>query len=681
VRYVPLKLSARQPLPGTLYARALPADETLSVSIYLRSRRPRDFSALVRGLYTQPLRRRPHLEVAELAEIYGAGDEDLSRIEEFAERNGLRAATRAVGGRGVRLTGSVDAMQTAFQVRLREYGGRGEEYRGRTGSVHLPADLADVVDAVVGLDDRPVGRSYLRPNVTAASPLQIAQLADVYGFPPQADGTGQTIAVLAFNGREGRREEYLAGGYYPEALDGYFRRVLGDRTLPRMDEVVVHGPGNRPGEGIDPARDTTAEIMMDLQLVGTLAPGARLILYFTEFTEMGWLDALERIIFDAERDPSVLSISYGNPEEAPAVWTDMALREIDRAFAAAALRGITVCAASGDNGSQDSPISTRVYADFPAASPHVLACGGTTLTGDQDSQTGEVAWNDEQGATGGGVSRVFGLPTWQAVAGVPPAANAERTVGRGIPDIAAFADPGVEFVIRNAEDLRSGVGTSIAAPVWAALAARLNEGLGLRVGMLGPQLYGLPRQALRDVVRGDNGTYAAGPGWDACTGLGTPRGQAILKALAAQKQHETTGGEMPQDQPTMIVHGGGITHMIVHGGVDVPRIEIPAAGDAAARARLADSTDGSGGTIVYSFPADGSAGQRLMVQGDRATGAMLRLRDTVNGAPGAHPSPWRTLLASAAAGAAGAAGTAAVTYGRKQWPAVRKWLVKVLSDK
>jgi kumamolisin len=180
------------------------------------------------------------------------------------------------------------------------------------------------------------------------------------------------------------------------------------------------------------------------------------------------------------------------------------------------------------------------HTDFPASSPHALACGGTSLHADLSTGviTAETVWNDGAGggATGGGVSRTFPLPGWQATAGVP--ASPAGTAGRGVPDVAGNADPvtGYRVLVDGQETVIGG--TSAVAPLMAALAARLAQAVGNHLGLLQTTLYsgvrpGQPVAAVRDITTGSNGAYSAGPGWDACTGLGVPIGAALLSALTA----------------------------------------------------------------------------------------------------------------------------------------------------
>jgi kumamolisin len=191
--------------------------------------------------------------------------------------------------------------------------------------------------------------------------------------------------------------------------------------------------------------------------------------------------------------------------------------------------------AAGDDGATDGVAasgSTILHVDFPASSPYALACGGTTLAGSGSKISSEVVWNElanNEGATGGGVSIEYALPSYQANAGVPPQGDT-KFVGRGVPDVCGDADPSSGYNVRVDGKNQVIGGTSAVAPLWAALIAIINQQLGKPVGFVNPVLYTL-KSGFRDITSGNNNGYSAGRGWDACTGLGSPNGAALLKAL------------------------------------------------------------------------------------------------------------------------------------------------------
>jgi kumamolisin len=373
-----------------------------------------------------------------------------------------------------------------------------------------------VVHGVFGLDNRPQARPHFRrfENVVplqagphaSFTPIQVGQL---YDFPSKLDGSGQCIGIIE-----------LGGGFRTGDIQAYFSQ-LGLKP-PTVVAVSVDHTNNHPtvSSGDD------GEVMLDIEVAGAIAPGAKYAVYFAPNTDQGFIDAITTAVHDTTNRPSILSISWGGPE---ASWTAASQQTMDQAFQAAAALGISVYCASGDSGSGDGDPGNNV--DFPASSPNVTGCGGTHITQSGGAITQEVVWNDPGGgATGGGQSTVFGLPPWQtdAVKTQQPAFT-----NRGVPDVAGDASPDSGYIVRvDGQTLVFG-GTSAVAPLWAGLTALLNQSLGKSIGFINPTIYGLASSsgAFHDITAGSNGAYNAGAGWDPCTGLGSPDGSRLLKAL------------------------------------------------------------------------------------------------------------------------------------------------------
>ena len=349
---------------------------------------------------------------------------------------------------------------------------------------------------------------------------------------PASNGQGQTIGIIE-----------LGGGYTQSDLNSYFS-ALGISPAPSVSAVSVDGAQNQP-TGSTNGPDT--EVMLDIEVAGSVAPGAKIVVYFAPNTDSGFLDAINQAVGDKQNNPSVISISWGGPES---TWTSQSLQSYNSALEAASAVGVSVCIAAGDDGSTDGVTDGLQHVDFPASSPYALACGGTHLVGSGSTITDEVVWNDlpSDGATGGGVSATFPLPTWQAGANVPPSVNPGNFVGRGVPDVAGDADPGTGYQVEvDGTNIVVG-GTSAVAPLWAGLIACFNSRLKTSVGYFNPTLYqqvAAEAGTFHDITSGNNGDYQAGPGWDACTGWGSPNGAAILQALAG-----TSPGPTPTPTPT-----------------------------------------------------------------------------------------------------------------------------------
>ncbi len=300
-----------------------------------------------------------------------------------------------------------------------------------------------------------VGRAATVAN-TQFTPLEIAQL---YNFPANLDGTGECIGIIE-----------LGGGFKTADLKTYFSSL--GLPAPTVSSVSVDGGANTPNGNADSA---DGEVVLDIEVAAAIAPKAKIVVYFTGNTSQGFLDAITQAVHDTVNKPSVISISWGGPESN---WTDQAFQQFDQAFQDAATLGVTITVAAGDNGSSDGVNDGSPHADFPASSPNVLACGGTSLKASSTTIISEVVWNDgtDGGATGGGVSDHFLLPAYQNDAGVPPAADSTKNVGRGLPDVAADADPNTGYSVRvDGQNTEVG-GTSAVAPLWAGLVARLNQG-------------------------------------------------------------------------------------------------------------------------------------------------------------------------------------------------------------
>ena len=482
---------------------------------------------LLRSAASEPGVRTGHLTRAQLRTAGGADWREVGMVEDFAREHGLAVLESDPAERRVVVAGTAARLSAAFGVTLRRYELGDQTFRGRTGEITVPGQLAPIITGVFGLDDRPQAQPHFRlfepepaetqgafrPATEVERSFTPAQVAHLYDFVADADGSGETIALIE-----------LGGGLRAADISAYFDGL--GSPVPTVTIVSVDGGRNEPTT----ADSADGEVMLDIEVAGAVAPRARIVVYFAPNTDRGFLDAISRAVHDSVNRPSIISISWGGPESA---WTGQAMAAMDQAFAEAALVGVTVTCASGDNGSDDRVGDGRAHADFPASSPHVLACGGTRITASGVAITAERTWNDgaQGGASGGGVSDVFDPPPYQATAGVPPSANPGGRRGRGLPDVAGDASPASGYAVRvDGRDMVIG-GTSAVAPLYAGLVALLNQKLGRPVGFLNPTLYGAGRTAIRDITEGDNGAYRTGAGWDACTGLGRIDGAALLAVL------------------------------------------------------------------------------------------------------------------------------------------------------
>jgi kumamolisin len=534
--YVALPGSQRTPLANSRAEG--PVDRSQIASITVRVRSAGDVSQLEKSVYDQSKQRledRTYLTREELAKTHGAKPEDLDLIEQVAQQHDLAVVHRSAAERSIVLKGKLGDLLSAFPADLQMYHHATGSYRGRRGEIQIPEKLAGIITGVFGFDTRPKQRSSRRPKAAAAggpggeNGVAATEFAKRYNFPTQSgnvtlDGTGQTIGIIE-----------LGGGFRTSDLTVYFQEI--GVPLPAVSSISVDHAGNQPTT----ADSDDGEVMLDIEVAGAVAPNAKIAVYFAPNNgDQGFIDAISAAIHDTERKAAVISISWGGPEDTTDQQGVNAFHEL---FVAAAAIGTTVCAASGDHGTADEDAQHwdgKIHVNHPAVDDLVLGCGGTQIDAGKD-----VAWNDGtpfdvnvQGgggwATGGGISEMFPVPSYQKGAGLPKSLATGRE-GRGVPDIAMSATN--YFTRVDSLEGPSG-GTSAVAPLMAALIARLNQAKNKNIGFINPFLYAnVAKGVVHDVSAGTNAIkntvegYTAGHGWDACTGLGTPDGSTILKFL------------------------------------------------------------------------------------------------------------------------------------------------------
>ncbi|MGF6374499.1 kumamolisin [Paraburkholderia sp. RAU6.4a] len=514
----PLPGSERKVAQGTTVIGQCDPAERIEVFVMLRRQQQAQFDALMKRIEAGDASVKP-LSREALAQDYGAAPDDIAKVRAFAAAHGLTVAREDPAARSVLLSGTIAQFQSAFEVKLELYRHHAAgQFRGRTGTISVPDDLHGVVEAVLGLDNRPQARPHfrIRPPFVPARAGQTSysppQLASLYQFP-QGDGGGQCVGIIE-----------LGGGYNTSDLKTYFSSL--GVSEPTVTPVGVDQAGNEPSG--DP-NGPDGEVTLDIEIVGAIVPGAAIAVYFTQNSDAGFIDAVSRAVHDTTNKPSVISISWGAPES---VWTSQSMQALNSVLQSAAALGVTICAASGDSGSSDGSGGGDAV-DFPASSPYVLACGGTHLSSSGSAITREVVWNDGEqgGASGGGVSSAFPVPAWQqGLSATATGGGGQPLGGRGVPDVAGDASPltGYDVLVDGMQTVVGG--TSAVAPLWAALIARINAAKGQPAGFVNAKLYKAPG-VCNDITQGNNGSFAASKGWDACTGLGSPNGGKVAGAL------------------------------------------------------------------------------------------------------------------------------------------------------
>lgn len=575
--------SERPQASGAELVAPVAADELVEFTILLRPRPGSPDLHPAEHWQDTPPESRSYLSVDEFLQTYGAADEELQAVSEFAESAGLQVIEADAGRRRVVVEGPAASVNSAFGITLNQYrvplraGPRPlpgsapatpeqqapteQIHRGFEGPVQVPAALADAIAAVIGLDNRRLGGP--AGNGTGDPPdsnyLLATTIAQYYNFPTTG-AAGQTIGVFAAADQN--------AAYSPTDI-AYFISHLpeGHNTQPHLFPIGLRVDGTQYDN--DPSKvsvhnGAAVEISQDIETAAAIGQGANINVYFTADSEAGWEAFLSRAVFPqaGDHDPSVLTASWllelsddegtiGNPLASGSIANVLSSH-----LQAAAMRGITVFMAIGDWGAADQLKDGQCHVSYPNSDPWVTACGGTII-GDVNpgppARFDEWVWSDANHpnspfylpnppfppftTTGGGVSATFPVPSYQTAAGVAPVSKNDGRTRRGVPDVAGMV--GIQNM-RVANTTTNFAGTSAVAPLYAGLTAVVNASLGQNVGFLNPTLYQSGSQICNDITHGNNDSgytpdspfYEASPGWDACTGWGSIDGGRLLAAVS-----------------------------------------------------------------------------------------------------------------------------------------------------
>jgi kumamolisin len=512
--------SDRVPPPGATLIGDIDPDEPVGVVVHVKRRTPDMFapgsaddlarlskSTTRRALAT--LRRRTHA---------GA----VARITKLAQTTGLRVGQVDLVQRTVALEGTAGQMAELFGATLHRYHDGRHQFRARVGQLTVPAEIAPWTRAILGFDQRPLapaaGRVQALEGTGAGSGLWPTEIAALYEIPINRDMPAVSVGIVA-----------LGGGYLDSDLAAAMAAM--NRPVPVVVNVPIEGNGNQFGGGASAADQ---EIALDLQIMASLLPKARIAVYFAGNSTDSLTRAIHRAVFDDVNRPQVISVSWGSAEK---FWPATSRDAMQAVLADAVRLRISIVFAAGDDLATGGLTDHRVHVWFPASSPYALGCGGTALTldGNGTSISAEAVWKEGFAGTGGGISDVFPVPAYQSNLVLPASLN-DGAVRRGVPDVACAAagTPGYRIILNGQQVVKYG--TSAATPLWAALLAMANAERDEPVGFVNSTLYSNPALC-RGIIRGDNRIgdrgYDAGPGWNACTGLGVPKGADIIAALAA----------------------------------------------------------------------------------------------------------------------------------------------------
>jgi hypothetical protein len=560
------------------------AEKWMGVTVLVRAKPGSRPMPTLEDWAATPLRKRKALSREEFARVHGADPADLQAVARFAAENGLKVTSSHAGRRAVVLEGKPAQFNKAFGIVLNHYeapvpqavcrsksGPQGEKepprthiHHGYDGQVQLPETLREVVEAVVGLDDRLRGVRAGGPvpagggnDPSGAAFSTVPNIAQRYNFPTSG-ASDQTIGVFAPTqggstfaaGDAAYLQKDILTNYFPSLPSGYQKK-------PTLNDVplTVSGTAHQNNTGqVQSLQSTNSaatstyafagfnggilEVTQDISTSTTIAQAANVNVYFTANTEQGWITFLDRVLQpESEKGPSVVTVSWvfalgddangtsnysgiGNLTSNPLTSSSSVVDWFTRKLQALASVGVDVFIALGDWGADNwfllganPPIAPdgNSHVMYPATDPWVTSCGGTVVGtsqefvwGDAYTTSGFGSTNSNRAATGGGVSATFPAPTYQTNAGVKgatPSGSSTLIAGRGVPDIAGMV--ALEFFFANGISYNF-IGTSCVAPLYAGLAAAVKSAIGQDLGPFNDTLYALKGIAFNDITTGNN---------------------------------------------------------------------------------------------------------------------------------------------------------------------------------
>jgi subtilase family serine protease len=478
----------------------LASDTPMSVAVSLKPHNTEGLNQFLADVANpaSPTYRR-YLTPAQFDARYGATRSDIATVTSYLTSAGLTVTH--VQGQVVDATGSAATMSHAFDTTIGTYRQHNRKYYANDSAPRVPANVAAVVQGIVGLDNHAVhtNDAVRRPAAAAVSGFTPSQLHTAYNTGSLGTGSGESVALWEFD------------GFQQANISAYDKQFGISPSAPTTVSVDGANYNGSPGGG-------QGEVELDIEIVQGMASAVKTYVYEAPNSDQGQIDMANKIASDDK--VQVTSISWGECETQS---SSAAITSTDQALAKGAAEGISFYSASGDSGSDDCGDGTKAV-DYPGSDPNVSSVGGTTLkTGTGGAYKSEVAWNSDGGASGGGVSTVFKAPSWQKGSG------GMRTV----PDISSDADPNTGYAVYSAGAWQVYGGTSCAAPMWAGFTALFNAKHGGKLGNPNPALYkiGDASGAIHDITSGNNGAYSAGKGYDEVTGLGSYNGAKLAAVL------------------------------------------------------------------------------------------------------------------------------------------------------
>ncbi len=521
----------------------------------------------------------------EYADRFGANPDDINKVTQWLEQRGFHVTAVARARNWISFSGTAGQVASAFGAEIHRYQVNSQTHFANAAEPSIPEAFSVIVQGIRGLSDFRM-KPLLKPRTSLVAPQQPAYTSSTSGnhyLSPDDFATIYDLKPLYNAGVNGAGQKLVVAGQTQINLSDIeqFRTRF---NLPANDPQIMLVPNTR-----DPGISSTdlPEADLDLELSGAAAPNASITFLYSDDV----MNAAQYAI-DQNLAP-VLSISYGSCE----IETTTSDAQTFRSWAQQGnSEGITWVAASGDSGGADciapgDNTDGGPSVDVPASIPEVTGLGGTEFNeglgqfwsttnningGSVLSYIPEMAWNDSSpnnpAAGGGGASVIFLKPSWQTGAGVP------KDNARDVPDLSLSASPEHDgFMIYSSGQLQIYGGTSVASPSFAGIATLLNQYLVLNgvqsspgLGNMNPKLYALAQTApgaFHDITAGNNIVtvtcgprsqnctsgpfgFAAGPGYDLATGLGSLDANVLFTAWSGKSS------SISRSTPSMILSAG-----------------------------------------------------------------------------------------------------------------------------
>lgn len=532
--------------------QATNANQQLNLSIGLQYNNQAQLDSLLSALYDpQSPQYQQYLTPDQFESLFSPTADQVQQVVTYLQNQGLTVTNIAPNQMLIDATGTVGQVDQAFSTQINNYQFGAQTFYANATPPVVPASIGQLITSIGGLDDstqyQPLfirsarlahtGKMHLQGPSAGFGPKD---LAGAYDLTPLQNsgilGDGQSIALFEMD------------GYQSSDVSQYFANY--GITPPNISNVPVDNYNGAAGQG-------ALEVELDIEVAGSLAPHANLLVYEGPNTTQGLNDTYNQIVHDHKAQ--IVTISWGLCESSTGAAE---LQTLDNIFKQGAAEGMSFFAAAGDSGAYDCN-NSNLAVDSPADDPYVTGVGGTTLQLNGGAYGSETTWSNPndtlrapKGAGGGGgISSAFALPSWQNGQGVlssyssgAPCSAPAGKFCREVPDVSADANPtsgyAVYCTVNNAGCPSTGWmdigGTSAAAPLWAGSAALINQYLQAKgkpvLGSANATLYALlnaqPALApFHDITTGNNLYYAAGPGYDMATGIGSPDVNNIAQDL------------------------------------------------------------------------------------------------------------------------------------------------------